>query len=62
VAAGAVARRALTRRAFEKLRVGASPQDNVLAEAVERYPGNWKKVAECFRDRNETQCEARWGE
>jgi hypothetical protein len=52
----------LTRRAFEKLRVGASPQDNVLAEAVERYPGNWKKVAECFRDRNETQCEARWGE
>ncbi|CAH2077158.1 unnamed protein product [Thlaspi arvense] len=36
-------------------------EDEVLCKAVERFQGkNWKKIAECFRDRTDVQCLHRW--
>ncbi|XP_010432672.1 PREDICTED: myb-related protein 3R-1-like [Camelina sativa] len=36
-------------------------EDDVLCKAVERFQGkNWKKIAECFKDRTDVQCLHRW--
>ncbi|KAG2243895.1 hypothetical protein Bca52824_094270 [Brassica carinata] len=36
-------------------------EDEVLCKAVERFQGkNWKKIAECFKDRTDVQCLHRW--
>ncbi|GAB2223099.1 hypothetical protein Droror1_Dr00017236 [Drosera rotundifolia] len=36
-------------------------EDEILHQAVERYNGkNWKKIAECFKDRTDVQCLHRW--
>ncbi|RID50573.1 hypothetical protein BRARA_H01296 [Brassica rapa] len=36
-------------------------EDQVLCKAVERFQGkNWKKIAECFKDRTDVQCLHRW--
>ncbi|GAB2261678.1 hypothetical protein Droror1_Dr00002675 [Drosera rotundifolia] len=36
-------------------------EDEILRRAVERYKGkNWKKIAECFKDRTDVQCLHRW--
>ncbi|VVB10635.1 unnamed protein product [Arabis nemorensis] len=38
-----------------------SEEDEVLCKAVERFQGkNWKKIAECFKDRSDVQCLHRW--
>uniref|UniRef100_A0A1J3EVR9 Myb-related protein 3R-1 n=1 Tax=Noccaea caerulescens TaxID=107243 RepID=A0A1J3EVR9_NOCCA len=38
-----------------------SEEDEVLCKAVERFQGkNWKKIAECFKDRTDVQCLHRW--
>ncbi|VVB10636.1 unnamed protein product [Arabis nemorensis] len=35
--------------------------DEVLCKAVEHFQGkNWKKIAECFKDRTDVQCLHRW--
>ncbi|KAL8537174.1 hypothetical protein ACS0TY_012381 [Phlomoides rotata] len=36
-------------------------EDEILRMAVQRFQGkNWKKIAECFRDRTDVQCLHRW--
>ncbi|XP_041019337.1 transcription factor MYB3R-1 isoform X3 [Juglans microcarpa x Juglans regia] len=36
-------------------------EDEVLQKAVQRFKGkNWKKIAECFKDRTDVQCLHRW--
>ncbi|XP_010519901.1 PREDICTED: myb-related protein 3R-1 [Tarenaya hassleriana] len=36
-------------------------EDEILRTAVERFKGkNWKKIAECFKDRTDVQCLHRW--
>ncbi|XP_022730274.1 transcription factor MYB3R-1-like isoform X2 [Durio zibethinus] len=36
-------------------------EDEILHEAVQRFKGkNWKKIAECFKDRTDVQCLHRW--
>ncbi|MQL88154.1 hypothetical protein Taro_020705 [Colocasia esculenta] len=36
-------------------------EDALLFRAVQRYKGkNWKKIAECFKDRTDVQCLHRW--
>ncbi|XP_073123014.1 transcription factor MYB3R-1-like isoform X2 [Henckelia pumila] len=36
-------------------------EDEVLCVAVQRFKGkNWKKIAECFKDRTDVQCLHRW--
>ncbi|KQK06987.1 transcription factor MYB3R-4 isoform X2 [Brachypodium distachyon] len=36
-------------------------EDDILRKAVQTYNGkNWKKIAECFRDRTDVQCLHRW--
>ncbi|EPS72406.1 hypothetical protein M569_02355, partial [Genlisea aurea] len=36
-------------------------EDEVLRIAVQRFKGkNWKKIAECFKDRTDVQCLHRW--
>ncbi|KAG9156103.1 hypothetical protein Leryth_023833 [Lithospermum erythrorhizon] len=36
-------------------------EDQILHQAVERFNGkNWKKIAECFKDRTDVQCLHRW--
>ncbi|KAJ4913746.1 Myb-related protein 3R-1 [Raphanus sativus] len=36
-------------------------EDEVLRKAVERFQGkNWKKIAECVKDRTDVQCLHRW--
>lgn len=36
-------------------------EDEVLRVAVQRFKGkNWKKIAECFKDRTDVQCLHRW--
>ncbi|XP_019414938.1 PREDICTED: myb-related protein 3R-1-like [Lupinus angustifolius] len=36
-------------------------EDEILCKAVERFKGkNWKKIAECFKDRTDVQCLHRW--
>lgn len=38
-----------------------SDEDELLRKAVELYKGkNWKKIAECFKDRTDVQCLHRW--
>ncbi|XP_022857418.1 transcription factor MYB3R-1-like [Olea europaea var. sylvestris] len=38
-----------------------SLQDEILRMAVQRFKGkNWKKIAECFKDRTDVQCLHRW--
>ncbi|CAL0327291.1 unnamed protein product [Lupinus luteus] len=35
--------------------------DEILCQAVQRFKGkNWKKIAECFKDRTDVQCLHRW--
>ncbi|KAI3687083.1 hypothetical protein L1987_80774 [Smallanthus sonchifolius] len=39
----------------------ATEEDDMLCQAVERFKGkNWKKIAECFKDRTDVQCLHRW--
>ncbi|KAK4774772.1 hypothetical protein SAY86_009707 [Trapa natans] len=36
-------------------------EDEILRKAVEHFKGkNWKKIAECFKDRTDVQCLHRW--
>ncbi|OUZ99973.1 SANT/Myb domain [Macleaya cordata] len=36
-------------------------EDAILCRAVQRFKGrNWKKIAECFKDRTDVQCLHRW--
>nr|QCH41147.1 MYB transcription factor 35 [Dimocarpus longan] len=36
-------------------------EDDILRKAVQRFKGkNWKKIAECFKDRTDVQCLHRW--
>ncbi|THF98981.1 hypothetical protein TEA_022303 [Camellia sinensis var. sinensis] len=36
-------------------------EDDILCKAVQRFKGkNWKKIAECFKDRTDVQCLHRW--
>ncbi|KAK7260733.1 hypothetical protein RIF29_27014 [Crotalaria pallida] len=36
-------------------------EDDILQKAVQRFKGkNWKKIAECFKDRTDVQCLHRW--
>ncbi|CAI9755656.1 unnamed protein product [Fraxinus pennsylvanica] len=36
-------------------------EDEILRMAVQRFKGkNWKKIAECFKDRTDVQCLHRW--
>ncbi|KAM7459388.1 hypothetical protein LguiA_036382 [Lonicera macranthoides] len=36
-------------------------EDEILCQAVKRFNGkNWKKIAECFKDRTDVQCLHRW--
>ncbi|POO03932.1 GAMYB transcription factor [Trema orientale] len=36
-------------------------EDEILRRAVQRFKGkNWKKIAECFKDRTDVQCLHRW--
>ncbi|XWS70339.1 hypothetical protein CRYUN_Cryun03dG0039500 [Craigia yunnanensis] len=36
-------------------------EDEILCIAVQRFKGkNWKKIAECFKDRTDVQCLHRW--
>ncbi|KAF9615418.1 hypothetical protein IFM89_023079 [Coptis chinensis] len=36
-------------------------EDTLLCRAVQRFKGrNWKKIAECFKDRTDVQCLHRW--
>ncbi|KAK4490928.1 hypothetical protein RD792_001647 [Penstemon davidsonii] len=36
-------------------------EDEILSMAVQRFNGkNWKKIAECFKDRTDVQCLHRW--
>nr|XP_027190416.1 transcription factor MYB3R-1 isoform X2 [Cicer arietinum] len=36
-------------------------EDDILRKAVEQFKGkNWKKIAECFKDRTDVQCLHRW--
>ncbi|KAJ4953057.1 hypothetical protein NE237_029889 [Protea cynaroides] len=36
-------------------------EDELLRKAVQRFKGkNWKKIAECFKDRTDVQCLHRW--
>ncbi|KAJ1415711.1 SANT/Myb domain [Sesbania bispinosa] len=36
-------------------------EDEILQNAVQRFKGkNWKKIAECFKDRTDVQCLHRW--
>lgn len=36
-------------------------EDETLRKAVQRFQGkNWKKIAECFKDRTDVQCLHRW--
>ncbi|KAF5743263.1 myb family transcription factor family protein [Tripterygium wilfordii] len=36
-------------------------EDEILRKAVQRFQGkNWKKIAECFKDRTDVQCLHRW--
>ncbi|XP_074276514.1 transcription factor MYB3R-1 [Silene latifolia] len=36
-------------------------EDEILRAAVQRFKGkNWKKIAECFKDRTDVQCLHRW--
>ncbi|PPD99326.1 hypothetical protein GOBAR_DD03648 [Gossypium barbadense] len=36
-------------------------EDDILSKAVQRFKGkNWKKIAECFKDRTDVQCLHRW--
>ncbi|XP_061376087.1 transcription factor MYB3R-1 isoform X2 [Gastrolobium bilobum] len=36
-------------------------EDEILGKAVQRFKGkNWKKIAECFKDRTDVQCLHRW--
>ncbi|KAI4316144.1 hypothetical protein L6164_024151 [Bauhinia variegata] len=36
-------------------------EDEILRNAVQRFKGkNWKKIAECFKDRTDVQCLHRW--
>ncbi|XXG45787.1 hypothetical protein AAC387_Pa02g0775 [Persea americana] len=36
-------------------------EDELLCRAVQQYKGrNWKKIAECFKDRTDVQCLHRW--
>ncbi|KAK4338015.1 hypothetical protein RND71_042502 [Anisodus tanguticus] len=36
-------------------------EDETLRKAVQRFKGkNWKKIAECFKDRTDVQCLHRW--
>ncbi|EXB82278.1 Myb-related protein 3R-1 [Morus notabilis] len=36
-------------------------EDEILGRAVQRFKGkNWKKIAECFKDRTDVQCLHRW--
>ncbi|XP_042477936.1 transcription factor MYB3R-1-like isoform X2 [Macadamia integrifolia] len=36
-------------------------EDELLHKAVQRFKGrNWKKIAECFKDRTDVQCLHRW--
>ncbi|KAG2389966.1 Transcription factor [Vigna angularis] len=36
-------------------------EDDILRKAVEKFKGkNWKKIAECFKDRTDVQCLHRW--
>ncbi|PIM98999.1 Transcription factor, Myb superfamily [Handroanthus impetiginosus] len=38
-----------------------SEEDEILRMAVQRFQGkNWKKIAECFKDRTDVQCLHRW--
>lgn len=38
-----------------------SEEDEILRKAVQRFKGkNWKKIAECFKDRTDVQCLHRW--
>ncbi|KAF6144935.1 hypothetical protein GIB67_023411 [Kingdonia uniflora] len=40
---------------------GFKMQDALLCRAVQRFKGkNWKKIAECFKDRTDVQCLHRW--
>ncbi|KAG7965910.1 hypothetical protein I3843_08G024600 [Carya illinoinensis] len=39
----------------------APEEDEILRKAVQRFKGkNWKKIAECFKDRTDVQCLHRW--
>ncbi|KAK2970877.1 hypothetical protein RJ640_012506, partial [Escallonia rubra] len=39
----------------------SSEEDEILCKAVQRFKGkNWKKIAECFKDRTDVQCLHRW--
>ncbi|TYJ25136.1 hypothetical protein E1A91_A07G028400v1 [Gossypium mustelinum] len=36
-------------------------EDEILRKAVQQFKGkNWKKIAECFKDRTDVQCLHRW--
>ncbi|KAL4282823.1 hypothetical protein GQ457_16G001070 [Hibiscus cannabinus] len=36
-------------------------EDEILSKAVQHFKGkNWKKIAECFKDRTDVQCLHRW--
>ncbi|KAE9586500.1 putative transcription factor MYB-HB-like family [Lupinus albus] len=38
-----------------------SEEDDILRKAVQRFKGkNWKKIAECFKNRTDVQCLHRW--
>ncbi|KAL2318215.1 hypothetical protein Fmac_032091 [Flemingia macrophylla] len=38
-----------------------SEEDDILRKAVQKFKGkNWKKIAECFKDRTDVQCLHRW--
>ncbi|KAF5461597.1 hypothetical protein F2P56_017677 [Juglans regia] len=39
----------------------APEEDEILRKAVQRFKGkNWKKIAECFKERTDVQCLHRW--
>lgn len=39
----------------------SAEEDDILCKAVQQFNGkNWKKIAECFKDRTDVQCLHRW--
>ncbi|PWA86424.1 Homeodomain-like protein [Artemisia annua] len=39
----------------------SAQEDEILCKAVQQFNGkNWKKIAECFKDRTDVQCLHRW--
>lgn len=39
----------------------SAEEDEILCKAVQQFNGkNWKKIAECFKDRTDVQCLHRW--